>query len=61
MVLWCCGLQIISAVLNTVGIANVGAQNTGGTGNTPTVAIVSDLHFFTNFEHTSSVFVASTS
>jgi hypothetical protein len=49
MVLWCCGLQIISAVLNTVGIANVGAQNTGGTGNTPTVAIVSDLHFFTNF------------
>jgi hypothetical protein len=41
--------RIISAVLNTVGIANVGAQNTGGTGNTPTVAIVSDLHFFINF------------
>ncbi|KAH9558964.1 hypothetical protein CY35_06G034400 [Sphagnum magellanicum] len=31
--------RIISAVLNTVGIANVGAQNTGGNGNTPTVTM----------------------
>jgi hypothetical protein len=38
-----CGLQIISAVLNSVGIGNVGAQNTGGTGNTPTDTVVSNL------------------
>ncbi|KAH9552024.1 hypothetical protein CY35_09G042800 [Sphagnum magellanicum] len=31
--------RIISAVLNSVGIGNVGAQNTGGTGNTPTVTM----------------------
>jgi hypothetical protein len=31
--------RIISAVLNSVGIGNVGAQNTGGTGNTPTVTV----------------------
>ncbi|CAM6009484.1 unnamed protein product [Sphagnum balticum] len=31
--------RIISAVLNSVGIGNFGAQNTGGTGNTPTVAV----------------------
>ncbi|KAH8958632.1 hypothetical protein BDL97_06G035400 [Sphagnum fallax] len=31
--------RIISAVLNTVGIANVGAQNTGGNGTTPTVTM----------------------
>ncbi|CAM6021903.1 unnamed protein product [Sphagnum balticum] len=31
--------RIISAVLNTVGIANVGAQNTGGNGNTPMVTM----------------------
>jgi hypothetical protein len=31
--------RIISAVLNSVGIGNVGAQNTVGTGNTPTVTV----------------------
>ncbi|CAM6047912.1 unnamed protein product [Sphagnum compactum] len=31
--------RIISAVLNTVGIANVANQNTGGNGNTPTVTM----------------------
>jgi hypothetical protein len=35
--------RIISAVLNSVGIGNVGAQNTGGSGNTPAVTVVSDL------------------
>ncbi len=45
---WDFGLQIISAVLNTVGIANVGAQNTGGNGNTPTVTMVSDFQSFTD-------------
>lgn len=45
---WDFGLQIISAVLNTVGIANVGAQNTGGNGNTPMVTMVSDFQSFTD-------------
>ncbi|KAH8952191.1 hypothetical protein BDL97_09G071100 [Sphagnum fallax] len=31
--------RIISAVLNSVGIGNVGAQNTGGAGNTPAVTV----------------------
>ncbi|CAM6036842.1 unnamed protein product [Sphagnum compactum] len=31
--------RIISVVLNSVGIGNVGAQNTGGIGNTPTVTV----------------------